>query len=117
CLLGKNGLNRLNSPCDPRHHWNRHAVAQRAVSRPVSGWLISVGDERVVVRESLQSLALSRSESANGHAMNDSVLVISLKCESWIVRSTDSKSCAFAQRLMASCYLHIQRHRVLRASL
>jgi hypothetical protein len=46
-------LHLLNSFTDPCHYWNRHAVAECLVARPISGWLVAVWNLRVIVGEAL----------------------------------------------------------------
>lgn len=61
----------LYPPPNPPHVEHAHAVADGLVSRPVrafTGWLVAVRDQGPVIRESLQALALSGSEAADGRS-------------------------------------------------
>ena len=50
----------LNPPPDPPHHGHRHRIANRPVSRAIRGGLSAIGDKRIIVRKSYQSLVFSR---------------------------------------------------------
>ena len=56
----------MNPLAYPAHAGHSHRIAEGLVARAVSGQLVAVRDERVVVGEAHKALTLHRSETPNG---------------------------------------------------
>ncbi len=57
---------------NPPHYWYGHAVPTRFVAGAIGaflGWLPSVGNLGVVIRESLKAFALDWGEPSDGHVV------------------------------------------------
>ncbi len=71
--VAEDGIDGCDALPDPAHDRNRHRVAECFVAGTIGCKPAAVFDQRVVIGESLQPLALARRQAADGHLRSQQV--------------------------------------------